>query len=171
MSMWKDVFDHLFKPVYQEMKELEYHITKKEWILFLKFHAYSRENLSQHLDKINSFTMTIGSNVSSWVCHGSITEEGLEEYEIHRDKVKERLEEIRRKIKNRVPTLWESVFQSIDNFIDKILQNLPILERIPQLRGFVYVLKEYKSLRDEYKRLSEKKNYPLYLPEKTSGLT
>ena len=125
-----------FKIAYRECDYLEDKIFKKDGVVF-KTHRYTIDELmnSPHHDKINAVTEKIGSDISYWEMSGKLSRTEKEAYYIERDKIDDVLHQLNRNIQNRQPTLWERISQVAEEFISKVMNNLPMLKELLTYAG------------------------------------
>lgn len=125
-----------FKIAYRECDYLEDKIFKKDGFFF-KTHKYTINELmnSPHHSKINAVTKKIGSDISYWEMSGKLLEDEKEAYHIQREAVDDVLHQLNRNIQNREPTLWERISQIAEEFITKIMNNLPLLSELLTYAG------------------------------------
>ncbi len=125
----KEEYNRKFKPVFREIELIELQINqKKGWFIF-KTHICSKKELleSQHFSKINSITEKIGDDIENWTKnnHFSFIEKKI--YTESREKVDDQLHNLRKKIIKRQDTFWESFVSTFGDFIERIMDNMPIL--------------------------------------------
>jgi len=125
-----------FKIAYRECDYLEDKIFKKDGVVF-KTHRYTTSELmnSPHHDKINAVTKKIGSDISYWEMSGKLSHSEKEVYHAERDRIDDTLHQLNRNIQNREPTLWEKISRVAEEFITKIMDNLPMLRELLTYTG------------------------------------
>lgn len=125
-----------FKIAYRECDFLQDKIFKKDGIFF-KEHRYKTTYLmnSPHHDKINAVTEKIGSDISYWEMSGKLSHSEKETYYTERDKIDDILHQINRDILNREATLWEKISKAAEEFVAKIMDNLPMLTELLTYAG------------------------------------
>lgn len=125
-----------FKIAYRECDYLEDKIFKKDGVIF-KTHRYTITELSDspHHAKINSVTKKIGSDISYWEMSGKLSDSEKEAYHIERENIDDTLHQLNRNIQNREPTLWEKISRVAEEFITKIMDNLPMLRELLTYAG------------------------------------
>ena len=128
-----------FKIAYRECDYLEDKIFKKDGVIF-KTHRYSISDLmdSPHHSKINAVTQKIGSDISYWEMSGKLSAREKEAYHIERENIDDTLHQINRNIQNREPTLWEEISKVAEEFVGKIMNNLPMLRELLTYIGKVF---------------------------------
>lgn len=119
-------FESKFKPVERELTRLREKIgvTRRKLGLF-KVHKFTREELDQHLSKIESFVEKIGDDVSQWETSEQLTFFEKSLYMKYRNDIQSRLQDIEAMIEDRNPTFWEDVFSLFTNYTSRIMEYLP----------------------------------------------
>lgn len=119
-------FESKFKPVERELTRLreKVGVTRRKLGLF-KVHKFTREELDQHLSKIESFVEKIGDDVSQWETSEQLTFFEKSLYMKYRNDIQSRLQDIEAMIEDRNPTFWEDVFSLFTNYTSRIMEYLP----------------------------------------------
>ncbi len=125
-----EIVERRFKRVFCEIDQLESKIYKqKGW--FFKEHVHTINELldSEHHRKIFSWTEKIGDDFDRWYKKGKFSEKAKNRYYQKREDIEDELQKVNHKIENREPTWWEDFKGAFNDFIVKVVENMPDLFR------------------------------------------
>ncbi|MGK7872541.1 MAG: hypothetical protein AB4426_04290, partial [Xenococcaceae cyanobacterium] len=133
MTDWSRLFYRKFRPAFREIERLENRIYQQDSLLIFKWHRYTIDELinSEHHYKIDSITRKIGDDATVWYKRGEMPQDGQIIYENKKFDLEEALHKVNLQIERRRPTLWEQATGVFNEFVQRVMHNLPELIRTP----------------------------------------
>lgn len=148
MWNWKEkrflrTVNKCFDKIEKEVNVIEGNIYVKEGFLWFKKHKYSKNDLlnSKNRAKIESWKVKLQEQVESQAKKDKISGNAVLKY-LHRKKeAEQKINEVIQKIKERVPTRFDKLIASVNDFFTDLIESFPVLGKLLPDEGRQKLLK------------------------------
>jgi len=152
---YQALFKRKFHHVAGEMDSLRQKAAEQQGVIF-KSHRYNSDELlsSRQYQKIRAITEKVGDDVKHWHQNGRFSQEGIDVYQIKRQRIYQELRLLEDSLLKRPETWWEQSRPALSNGADKVIGCIP--KPLRNLFPKHSLQKLLINVRSTAKRLSEK---------------